>query len=85
MNVFKTERRHATRKLSSALFRVLLGFIGPLYRCSNCISKILLKILLLVPVRFRTVCFQLPRSAFSRSAVFDKVDESLQVHLENLK
>ena len=41
---FKIERRHATRRFSSALFRVLLGFIGPLYRCINCICKILLKI-----------------------------------------
>ena len=67
---FLIERRHATRKFSSALFRVLLGSIGPLYRCINCIGKILLKILSLVLVCFRAVCFPRPRSAFSRSAVF---------------
>ena len=69
MNFFKIELRHATRKFSSALFRVLLGFIGPFYRCINCNGRILLKILVLVPVRVHTVCFRRPRSAFSRSAV----------------
>ena len=68
MNVFKTERRQETKKFSSALFPVLLSFIGPLYRCINCIGKTLLKILL-VPVRFHAVCFRRLRSAFSRSAV----------------
>ena len=66
---FKIERRHAARKFSSALFRVLLGFIGPLYRCINCIGKNILKILLLVLAFFRAVCFRRPRSAFWRSAV----------------
>ena len=81
MNSFKIELRHATRKFSSALFRVLLGFIEPLYGCINCIGKILLKIVFLLPVRFRIVCFRPPRSAFSRSAVCGLCfRDTLQVH-----
>ena len=75
---FKIERLHATRKFSIALFRVLLGFIGPLYRCINCIGKNLLKILLSVLARFRAVCFRRPRSAFcSLWAVFSRHPTSL--------
>ena len=76
----KIERRHATRKFSSALFCVLLGFIGLLYRCITCIGKILLKILLIVLVRFCAVCFRHPRSAFLRSAVCDLCFRGLCFH-----
>ena len=56
------------------------GSTGPLYRCINCIRNILLKILSLVLVRFRAVCFPRPRSAFSRSAVFGVYFRDTQVY-----